>query len=170
MRLNAVPELNPDLLEEARESDERRQRGEALGPLDGVPYLAKASYAVRGLPLTAGSPAFAGLVAREDAHVVARLRGAGAVLVGLTNMPPMAAGGMQRGLYGRAESPFNAAFLPSAHASGSSNGSGVGLAAGFGAFALAEETWSSGRAPASCNGLVAYTPSRGLISMRGTGR
>ena len=76
-RLNAVPELNPGLLEEARASDERRQRGEALGPLDGVPYLAKASYAVRGLPLTAGSPAFAGLVAREDAHVVARLRGAG---------------------------------------------------------------------------------------------
>src|SRR3954447_19933865 len=78
VRLNAVPELNPRLFDEARAADERRGRGAALGPLDGVPSLAKASYAVRDLPITAGSPAFAGLVAREDAHVVARLRKAGA--------------------------------------------------------------------------------------------
>lgn len=74
---------------------------------------------------------------------------------------------MQRGVYGRAESPFNENFLTAAYASGSSNGSGTGTAASFGAFGLAEETWSSGRAPASNNGLVAYTPSRGVISIRG---
>jgi amidase len=167
IRLNAVPELNPSMFDEAHASDERRRRGIVRGPLDGIPYLAKASYAVRGLPVTSGSPAFAALIARHDAFVIARLRAAGAVLVGLTNMPPMAAGGMQRGLYGRAESPYNAAYLTAAFASGSSNGSGSGLAASFAAFALGEETWSSGRAPASCNALVAYTPSRGLISMRG---
>lgn len=165
--LNAVPVLNPQLFDEARAADERRRCGSSLGPLDGIPYLAKASYAVRGLEITGGSPAFQDLIASDDAFVVGRLRAAGAILMGLTNMPPMAAGGMQRGLYGRAESPYNPAFLTSAFASGSSNGSGSGLAAGFGAFALAEETWSSGRAPASNNGLVAYTPSRGLISMRG---
>lgn len=82
-------------------------------------------------------------------------------------MPPMANGGMQRGLHGRAESPYNGAFLTSAWASGSSNGSGTATAASFGAFGLGEETWSSGRAPASCNALYAYTPSWGTISIRG---
>jgi len=79
----------------------------------------------------------------------------------------MATGGMQRGLYGRAESPYNAEFLTSAWGSGSSNGSGTATAASFAAFGLGEETWSSGRAPASCNALCAYTPSRGVISTRG---
>ncbi|HEX2551518.1 MAG TPA: amidase, partial [Nocardioidaceae bacterium] len=97
----------------------------------------------------------------------ARLRAAGAVLIGLTNMPPMANGGMQRGLYGRAESPYNADYLAAPFASGSSNGSGTATAASFAAFGLAEETWSSGRGPASNSGLCAYTPSRGVISVRG---
>jgi amidase len=167
IRLNAVPLLNPKMFDEAAAADQRRRLGQCLGPLDGIPYLAKASYAVEGMPLTSGSPAFENLIARQDAFVIAQLRAAGAILIGLTNMPPMAAGGMQRGLFGRAESPYNPAFLTAAFASGSSNGSGSGLAAGFAAFALAEETWSSGRAPASNNGLVAYTPSRGMISMRG---
>src|SRR5690625_4039308 len=74
---------------------------------------------------------------------------------------------MQRGAYGRAESPYNYGYLTSAFASGSSNGSGTATAASFAAFGLGEETWSSGRAPASCNALCAYTPSRGVISMRG---
>ena len=135
--------------------------------MDGIPYTAKASYKVRGLPVTSGSPAFAELVADDDAFAISRLRAAGAICLGLTNMPPMAAGGMQRGLYGRAESPYSADFLTSAFGSGSSNGSGTATAACFGAFGLAEETWSSGRAPASNNALVAYTPSRGVISVRG---
>ena len=165
--LNAVPVLNRDMFEEAGRSDERRALGKALGPLDGIPYIAKASFAVAGLPVAAGSPAFEHLVAREDSFAIARLRAAGAILIGLTNMPPMAAGGMQRGVYGRAESPYNGNFLTSAYASGSSNGSGTGVAANFAAFGLAEETWSSGRAPASYNALAAYTPSRGVISIRG---
>lgn len=165
--LNAVPVLNPEAETEARASDARRAAGTVLGPLDGIPYTAKASYKVRGLPVTAGSPAFADLVATEDAFTIARLRAAGAVLIGLTNMPPMANGGMQRGLYGRAESPYSADWLTAAFASGSSNGSGSATAASFAAFGLAEETWSSGRAPAALNGLCAYTPSRGVISVRG---
>src|SRR5207302_5585977 len=61
----------------------------------------------------------------------------------------------------------NANYLTAAFASGSSNGSGTATAASFAAFGLAEETWSSGRAPASNNALCAYTPSRGVISVRG---
>lgn len=165
--LNSVPLLNPDALTEAAESDVRRAAGRTLGPLDGIPYTAKDSYQVRGMTVAAGSPAFENLVATDDAFAIGRLRAAGAVMIGLTNMPPMANGGMQRGLYGRAESPYNGEYLTSAFASGSSNGSGTATAASFGAFGLAEETWSSGRAPASNNALVAYTPSRGVISVRG---
>ncbi|SEN17492.1 amidase [Loktanella fryxellensis] len=165
--LNAVPVLNPDAMEEAEASDTRRAAGHLLGPLDGIPYTAKDSYKVRGMTVAAGSPAFADLKASDDAFAIAQLRRGGAVLIGLTNMPPMANGGMQRGLYGRAESPYSADWLTAAFASGSSNGSGTATAASLSAFGLAEETWSSGRAPASNNALCAYTPSRGVISVRG---
>ena len=165
--LNALVVLNPDAISEAQASDRRRAAGFTLGPLDGVPYTAKDSYQVRGLSVAAGSPAFKDLVAQQDAFTIERLRAGGAVLIGLTNMPPMANGGMQRGVYGRAESPYNANYLTAAFASGSSNGSGTATAASFAAFGLAEETWSSGRAPASNNALCAYTPSRGVISVRG---
>jgi amidase len=165
--LNAMVVLNPDAIAEAGASDARRSRGALLSSLDGIPYTAKDSYLVRGLTAAAGSPAFEHLVAQKDAFTIERLRQAGAICLGLTNMPPMANGGMQRGVYGRAESPYNAEWLTSAFGSGSSNGSGTATAASFGAFGLGEETWSSGRAPASNNALCAYTPSRGLISVRG---
>lgn len=165
--LNSVVVHNHDALAEAAASDARRSRGETLGPLDGIPYTAKDSYLVRGLTAAAGSPAFERLVAQRDAFTIERLRAAGAICLGLTNMPPMANGGMQRGVYGRAESPYSADWLTSAFGSGSSNGSGTATAASFAAFGLGEETWSSGRAPASCNALCAYTPSRGVISVRG---
>ena len=167
IKLNAMVELNQNALAEAAESDARRAAGKLFGNLDGIPFTVKDSYKVKGMTVAAGSPAFANLVANEDAHTVKLLRAQGAVLIGLTNMPPMANGGMQRGLYGRAESPYNEKFLTSAFASGSSNGSGTATAASFAAFGLGEETWSSGRAPAACNALCAYTPSRGMISIRG---
>ena len=165
--LNAVVVRNPDALKEAEASDARRAKGETLGPLDGIPYTAKDSYLVKGLTAASGSPAFAKLVAQRDAFTIERLRAGGAICLGKTNMPPMANGGMQRGVYGRAESPYNADYLTAPFASGSSNGAGTATAASFAAFGLAEETWSSGRGPASNNGLCAYTPSRGVISVRG---
>jgi amidase len=165
--LNAVVVRNPDALAEAQASDERRAKGQTLGPLDGIPYTAKDSYLVKGLTAASGSPAFKDLVAYRDAFTIERLRNAGAICLGKTNMPPMANGGMQRGVYGRAESPYNADYLTAPFASGSSNGAGTATAASFAAFGLAEETWSSGRGPASNNGLCAYTPSRGVISVRG---
>lgn len=167
LALASVVVRNPDARGEAQASDDRRRRGESRGPLDGIPYTAKDSYLVEGLTAAAGSPAFAELVAQHDAFIIERLRAAGAICLGLTNMPPMANGGMQRGLYGRAESPYNPRFLTAPFASGSSNGSGTSTAASFAAFGLGSETWSSGRGPASNNALCAYTPTRGLISCRG---
>ncbi|GAB3619949.1 amidase [Glutamicibacter endophyticus] len=166
IRFNAVPVLNPELFAEAAAADERRVAGTAR-ELEGVPFTVKDSYMARGLTVASGSPAFKDLESQFDAFSVGQLRQAGGVLVGKTNMPPMADGGMQRGVYGRAESPYNTNFLPAAFASGSSNGSGVSTAANMSAFGMGEETVSSGRSPASNNSLCAYTPSRGVISIRG---
>lgn len=164
--LHSIVVENPAALAEADESDRRWRAGQAR-PLEGVPFTVKDSYMVQGLTVAAGSPAFEHLVAQWDAFSVAKLREAGAVLIGKTNMPPMADGGMQRGVYGRAESPYNRDYLAAAYASGSSNGSGVSTAANLAVFGMGEETVSSGRSPASNNGLCAYTPSWGVLSIRG---
>lgn len=164
--LHAVVVRNPEALAQAAESDARWAAG-TQRPLEGVPFTVKDSYMVRGLTVASGSPAFRDLVAQWDAFSVAKLREAGAVLLGKTNMPPMADGGMQRGVYGRAESPYNRDYLAAAYASGSSNGSAVATAANLAVFGMGEETVSSGRSPASNNALCAYTPSWGVLSIRG---
>lgn len=166
LELNSVPVRNPRVLTDAVAADAARAAGRTA-PLLGIPFTVKDSYRVAGLTVAAGSPAFADLLASEDAFTVGRIRAAGGVLLGKTNMPPMAEGGMQEGVYGRAESPYNPAWLAAAYQSGSSNGSGVSTGANFAMFGMGEETVSSGRSPASNNAIVAYTPSRGLLSVRG---
>lgn len=165
--LNSVCVLNPNAFEEAQQSDDYRASGRLPRPLEGIPCTVKDSFMVKGMTVAAGSPAFADLIASEDAAIVSLLRDAGAVILGKTNMPAMADGGSQRGLYGRAESPYNLEYSTTAFASGSSNGCGTSTAASFAAFGFAGETVSSGRAPASNNALVGYSPSRGMIPNRG---
>ena len=166
-KLSAVPILNPHAMEEATASDLRRAKGFHPRALEGIPFLVKDNIKVRGMTVAAGSPAFENLVATEDATCVKALKAAGAIVLGRTNMPAMANGGMQRGTYGRAESPYNPKFLTAAYGSGSSNGSATAVAANFAVFSLGTETVSSGRSPASNNALVAYTPSRGLLPLSG---
>lgn len=166
-RLGAMPVLNPASYDEAARRDRERAENRVRSPLHGVPFGVKDSFAVRGLTAAAGSPAFADLLADRDAVVVERLRAAGALLIGRTNMPPMAIGGGQAGLYGRTRSPYNPDFLAAAWHSGSSIGSAVSVAAGFCSFGIGEETVSSGRSPASNNALVAYTPSWGVVPSAG---
>ncbi|RHZ45301.1 uncharacterized protein CDV56_102828 [Aspergillus thermomutatus] len=167
LTLSAIPILNPSVFEEAAASDARRAAGLPIRALEGIPYLVKDNIKVKGMTVASGSPAFENLVATEDAACVQVLKEAGAVLLGRTNMPAMAYGGMQRGSYGRAESPYNLEYLTAAYASGSSNGSATATTANFCAFSLGTETVSSGRSPASNNAIIAYTPSRGLIPLRG---
>ena len=165
--LNSTPLISATALADAMASDERRAHGQARGDLEGIPFSVKDSYMVDGMTMAAGSPAFSHVVAREDCFSVDALKRQGAFVLGKTTMPPMAAGGMQKGVYGRAENPYNPQYLAAAWDSGSSNGSAVSTAASLAAFGLAEETVSSGRSPAANNGIVAYTPSRGVISIRG---
>ncbi|HEY0339512.1 MAG TPA: amidase family protein, partial [Steroidobacteraceae bacterium] len=164
--LNAIPILNPDVLVEASVADEVRRAG-GKSALLGVPFTVKDSYKVKGLTVAAGSPAFASMIADEDAFTIGRIRAAGGVLIGKTNMPPLAAGGMQKGVYGRAESPYNGEYLTAGFNSGSSNGSATATTANFAMFGMGKETVSSGRSPASNNAVIAYTPSRGMLSIRG---
>ncbi|KAM6522755.1 hypothetical protein FALCPG4_012371 [Fusarium falciforme] len=163
---NSVCVLNRNVFQEAQESDNYRA-SHPPRPLEGIPYTVKDSFKVKGMTVAAGSPAFADLIASEDAAIVKSLREAGAILIGKTNMPPMADGGSQRGVYGRAESPYNLTYMATAFASGSSNGCGASTTASFAAFGLAGETVSSGRAPASNNSLVGYSPSWGVLPNRG---
>lgn len=167
LALNSIPVLNEHVFSEAAASDRRRSSGLPVRPLEGIPFTVKDSFKVKGMTLASGSPAFKNLIANEDAFAVAAIKEAGGVLIGRTNMPPMAYGGMQRGIYGRAENPYNPDYLAAAWASGSSNGSAVSTSTSLAAFGMGGETVSSGRSPASNNALVAYTPSRGWISIRG---
>ena len=165
--LNSIPVLNKAIFEEAAQSDDRRASGAPVRALEGIPYTIKDSFKVKGMAAAAGSPAFKDLISNDDAFLVKAIREAGAVLVGRTNMPAVACGGMQRGIWGRAENPYNPDYLAAAFASGSSNGSAVSTAASLAAFGIGAETVSSGRSPASNNALVAYTPSRAFLSIRG---
>ncbi|KAI0576345.1 GatA Asp-tRNAAsn Glu-tRNAGln amidotransferase A subunit [Pyrenophora tritici-repentis] len=165
--LNAFTVFNSNVLSEAAASDLRRAQGLPPRPLEGIPYIIKDSYKVAGMSVTNGSPALKGLMSSGDSAIAGKLRDAGAVLIGKTNMPPMAAGGMQRGLYGRAESPYNEKYLTAAFSSGSSNGAATSVTSSMAAFGMGSETVSSGRSPASNNALVCYTPSKGLLSCRG---
>ncbi|KAK6218652.1 amidase [Colletotrichum tabaci] len=164
---NSICILNPNVFDEAQASDDYRASGRSPRALEGIPFTVKDSYQAKGLTVAAASPAFENLVASSDAAVVELLRAAGAVLIGKTNMPPMADGGSQRGLYGRSSSPYNPVYLCTSFASGSSYGSGVATAASFAPIGLGGETVSSGRAPASHNALVGCSPSRGVIPSRG---
>ncbi len=165
--LNSVVVDNPAAMAEAAASDRRRSGGQVLGPLDGIPYTAKDSYPGHGSDR-------GGRIARirrsDRPPGCLRHRAVAPRRRDPDRADEYAADGQRRyaaRLYGRAESPYNDEFLTSAFGSGSSNGSGTATAASFAAFGLGEETWSSGRAPATNNALCAYTPSRGVISVRG---
>lgn len=148
----------------ARASDARRRQGAALGPLDGVPVAVKDNIAVAGLPHTDGTRAHARRIAAGDAAAVARLRAAGAVILGTLNLHEGALGATtDNPVWGRCENPLAPGHTPG----GSSGGSAAAVAAGFVPLALGTDTMGSVRIPAAYCGLWALKPTAGLISTRG---
>ena len=148
----------------AHAADERRARGASLGPLDGLPAGVKANIAVAGWPHTAGLKFRAGEFAAADAFAVARLRAAGVVLLGATNMDEGALGaeGMNR-WYGITHNPHRRG-----HSSGgSSSGSAVAIAARHCTLSLGSDTIGSVRIPAAFCGVASLKPSSGLVSLGG---
>jgi allophanate hydrolase len=132
-------------------------------PLWGVPFAVKDNIDVAGLPTTAACPAFAYHPA-ADATVVARLRAAGAIVIGKTNLDQFATGlNGTRSPYGAPRSVFDAEYV----SGGSSSGSAVAVAAGFASFSLGTDTAGSGRVPAMFNNLVGIKPTPGLLPNTG---
>ncbi len=147
----------------ARASDERRAAGALLSPLDGIPLSVKDNLLVEGMPATWGSRAFADFVPAGDELPVARLRAAGAVLVGKTNVPELTLEGYTRNeLFGVTRNPFDARLTPG----GSSGGAAASVAAGFVPAAIGTDGGGSIRRPACHTGLVGWKPSIGHIPRR----
>ncbi|MCX4809838.1 allophanate hydrolase [Streptomyces sp. NBC_01239] len=147
---------------EAQTLDDRLTAGEQL-PLAGRLFAAKGNIDVHGLPTTAGCPAYA-YTPEADAPVVARLREAGAIVLGTTNLDQFATG-----LVGT-RSPYGAvrnAHAPERISGGSSAGSAVAVALGIVDFSLGTDTAGSGRVPAAFNGIVGLKPTRGLVPTAG---
>jgi Asp-tRNA(Asn)/Glu-tRNA(Gln) amidotransferase A subunit family amidase len=164
-RLNAFTCVRPDQVRaEARALAERIARGEDPGPLAGVPVAVKDLMAVRGYPKTCGTKAIQPAESAQDADVVARLRGAGALIVGLANLHELAYGVTSANVhFGHVDNPAAPGHLPG----GSSGGSGAAVAAGLAAIAVGTDTGGSIRIPAACCGVVGFKPSYDAVSRAG---
>jgi allophanate hydrolase len=132
-------------------------------PLFGIPFVVKDNIDVAGIPTTAACPAFSYMPA-HDAHVVAKLRAAGAIVLGKANLDQFATGlNGTRSPYGAPRSVFNPDYI----SGGSSSGSAVAVGAGLAVFSLGTDTAGSGRVPAMFNNLIGLKPSIGRISATG---
>ena len=132
-------------------------------PLFGIPFAVKDNIDAAGLPTTAACPSFS-YDAKEDATVVGRLRHAGGILIGKTNLDQFATGLVGvRSPYGACSNAFNAEYI----SGGSSSGSAVAVATGLVSFALGTDTAGSGRVPAAFNNIVGLKPTKGVLSARG---
>lgn len=158
--------LDDEALEQARALDAMAARGRWMGPFHGVPISIKDSIWIRGVPSTAGDPAFADFVPEEDAPVVARLRSAGAVFLGHTNMP-MHGDDFQsyNELFGRTSNPWDL----SRTAGGSTGGGGAAVAAGLSYLSIGSDFGGSIRVPSHFNGIYGHRGTRNVIPTEGHG-
>src|SRR4051794_9148006 len=167
--INAVRLVNPRALQDASVLDLERTTGHLRGPLHGIPVLVKDNLDVAGLPTTAGNVALQSSVPDRDSTVVARLRAAGAVILGKTNLTEFAnfmTNGMPSGyssLGGQVLNPYDADATPT----GSSSGSGAAAASGLAAVTIGTETSGSIVSPSAAQGDVGLRPTVGLVSRTG---
>ncbi|MDR5758728.1 amidase [Caballeronia sp. LZ035] len=170
-RYNALIFLNPAALDDAREIDRRRADGEALGPLAGVPVVIKDPMDMVGFPTTAGWTKLyskhggVDLMPARDAPVVARMRRAGAILLGKTNVPILSHTGTHAN--DSWAGPTLNVPMPDRAPGGSSAGTASAVASGMAVLGLAEETGGSIQNPASAQDLVGIKPTIGLVPNAG---
>lgn len=150
-------------LEAALKAEAAVMRGEALGPLHGIPFAVKDQFDAAGVRTTVGSRILESYVPRETATAVARLEAAGGILLGKLNLTEFALGGTLRFPFGQPRNPWN----PDHDPGGSSSGSGIATAAALCAASLGEDTGGSVRTPASWCGVVGLRPTWGRVSRYG---
>lgn len=161
--INAVLQLNPAALDEARALDAERRSSGPRSSLHGIPVALKDNIDTRDLPTTAGSFMLAGAVPPDDAFIVKRLRDAGAVIIAKLNMSEFASGGPLNSLDGLTYNPHDTRRSPA----GSSGGTGAAIAAAYAMVGFGTDTGGSVRMPSSANGIVGLKPTLGLISRDG---
>ncbi|BBU30291.1 amidase [Burkholderia sp. THE68] len=170
-KFNALIFLNPDALDDAREIDRRRAAGENLGPLAGVPVVIKDAMDMVGFPTTAGwsklysAKGGVDLLPERDAPVVARMRAAGTVMLGKTNVPILSRSGTHAN--DSWAGPTLNVVMPDRVPGASSAGSASAVAAAMAVIGLAEETGGSIQNPASAQDLVSIKPTMGLVPNAG---
>jgi Asp-tRNA(Asn)/Glu-tRNA(Gln) amidotransferase A subunit family amidase len=162
--LNAIAAINAEARAAADVLDRERAAGRVRGTLHGIPILVKDNYETIEMPTTAGSIALATFHPRRDAYLVQRLKTAGAVILGKTNMHELAAGITTVGSgFGQTRNPYDLDRNPG----GSSGGTGAAIAASFAAAGMGSDTCGSIRNPASHNNLVGLRGTQGLSSRTG---
>jgi amidase len=164
-QINAVVQLDADrALDAARSADKSLARGGPAGPLHGVPFTAKDNLETAGIITAIGVAERASVVPTQDATVVARLKAAGAILLGKTNCPPWGGGSeTENEVYGRTNNPYDL----ERSVSGSSGGEAAIIAAGGSALGIGSDSGGSIRDPAHFCGLAALKPTAGLIPVTG---
>ena len=162
--LNSIRVLNDDARKQAAALDDERSRQGARSMLHGIPILVKDNYETKGMPTTVGSVLFKGFAPDRDAHLVSKLKNAGALLLGKTNMQEFAYGITNVGsIHGFTRNPYD----PTRNPGGSSGGTGAAVAANFAVTGLGSDTCGSIRIPAAQNNLVGLRGTQGLMSRQG---
>jgi amidase len=164
--LNAVVTMDAERARQrARAADEALARGEVWGPLHGVPFTLKDAHATAGVRTTSGFPMLAGYVPQEDGAVSARLKAAGGVLIGKTNVAEMLADPAQtnNSIFGRTRNPWNIERTPG----GSSGGPAAAVASGMTPFEIGTDLSGSIRIPAHFCGLFGLKPTENRVSLAG---
>ena len=162
--LNAMIRLHPSARADAARMDDERRRGQVRGPLHGIPIILKDNFDTRDLATTGGSLALAGNIPTADATVVRRLRDAGAVIIGKSNLHELAAGIVTvSSLGGQTRNPYD----PRRNPGGSSGGTGAAIAASFATVGWGSDTCGSIRIPCAFANLVGLRPTQGMVSGAG---
>jgi amidase len=161
--LNSIITLNPKALGEADRLDEQFKKSGLVGPLHGIPVLVKDEIDTAGMPTTLGTVMFKNYNPPLDSFVVAKLKKAGAIILGKAALAEFASGDTYGSLFGATRNPYDLERT----VGGSSGGSGAALAANFTLLALGEETTASLRRPGTWNDIVAMRPSAGMVSRTG---
>lgn len=162
--LNAIVTFNEAACDEAEKASAEILAGRVRGPLHGVPFTVKDAYDTAGIRTTSGSLLFGDNVPQADATIVARLRAAGAILVGKTNLPEFCLGvETENRLFGRTLNPWGAERTPG----GSSGGEAAAISAGMSALGVGSDQGGSLRLPAHYCGIVGFKPTLGRIPVTG---